>query len=894
MGQEQLVPIEAFFKHLSIGIAILDGVNLRVRYLNPYVATLLEEHWSVRDVVGKRIEELLPEKIHKRVFARLQQVMETGEESTYKELPYESFEQTRGRTYWNVSIKKVQELASLHDALLITIEDVTESVRSRLQLQAIQYVSVAMGDTHALPMVLDRILEVISQFIDVTACAVLLIDHTISGYDALQNVPTPRKCRVTLAAQKGIHISAQDWHPMLDEHILFGRVEQQKQVEKIGDTSLFADVNLPHIDRHGNPHRPASVVSVPIFEPHAPTNFDGTELRIQQKKLTGRETIFGSIEMYSVKVRNFSFIDIHLLEQLALQAGVAIQNARLFRKLEKLIHVERRKAHQQKYVMQAMPDGVIIFDPRWRVAEANSAIYTLLGWSDNVIGLPITQALKQSTAIFFEDIVHLEALIPELERRAREGIVNEFKMIGANKKTYIIRCTYTPIQDEIGDIFAFIVVYHDVTEQVEARERIEAEVVERTKELAQRNMALQLAKVAQETERSRLELLLERLPSGVLLVSAQDNSIITINQHAIQLLQRLGMPPEMDGTGIVGQNAEYLLRPIKMYDASDTFLPQNKRPLYIALKNGKANEAELHMQDRDGKTIYIFASAAPLRTGDGTISSAVFVYSEITTIKKLEQARDDFFTTMAHELKTPLANVRAQLSALLAQDVQWSHEEQYAALQMADEQVERLISAVNRTLEASRIEVGALHPRLETVLLPELFEDLEERLAALIASSHHSLRIVYPKALPAVRADYELIMSVLMNLLSNAFRYVPEGDSVLLEAKATFAPQDILQRYPLGVNLCVSDNGPGISQEQQKLLFTRFSTLATTNRAKQNHTGQAHREREAKNSTTGLGLYISRGIVEAHGSKLTLISSPGHGASFAFTLPVAAEIIHVY
>src|SRR5579859_2139156 len=113
---------------------------------------------------------------------------------------------------------------------------------------------------------------------------------------------------------------------------------------------------------------------------------------------------------------------------------------------------------------------------------------------------------------------------------------------------------------------------------------------------------------------------------------------------------------------------------------------------------------------------------------------------------------------MAHELKTPLANIRAHLSALLARDMQWSGEEQMDFLQTADEQVDRLVGMVNYFLDASRVEAGALRLELEPILLPEMFEDLQERLEALITSSQRRLEIIMPRQLPAVLGDYELIM----------------------------------------------------------------------------------------------------------------------------------------
>jgi signal transduction histidine kinase len=256
-------------------------------------------------------------------------------------------------------------------------------------------------------------------------------------------------------------------------------------------------------------------------------------------------------------------------------------------------------------------------------------------------------------------------------------------------------------------------------------------------------------------------------------------------------------------------------------------------------------------------------------------------------MKALEHAREDFFTTMAHELKTPLANIRAHLTALLSDDLQWSGEAKHDMLETADEQVERLVGMVNSFLDASRVEAGALRLEFEAILLPELLEDLQDRLEALITSSGRRLQITLPEQLPAIRGDYELILSVLTNLLSNAFRYAPEGDAVTLEVQPVSEEGD---EQPSTVTLSVSDHGPGMSREQQTDLFTRFSTFAAMRRPTVERPGQPIPERRRGaarwSPATGLGLYISRGIIEAHGSTLTLKSSPGQGATFAFTLPV--------
>jgi signal transduction histidine kinase len=415
----------------------------------------------------------------------------------------------------------------------------------------------------------------------------------------------------------------------------------------------------------------------------------------------------------------------------------------------------------------------------------------------------------------------------------------------------------------------------------------------------QRNQALQDTQAGQELTHARMSLLLEHLPTGVILVAAENAAITVINRRAMEMLEQLGASveplnnTEEARTQTIGRDCEQLLRTIPVYNASGASIPYEEHPLHKALVYGQTAEAELQMIRKDGQAIHLLINTTPLHTPDGTVSSVILVLQEITRIKTLERAREDFFTTMAHELKTPLANIRAHLSALLTNDLQWSSEEQHDFLQTADEQVERLVDMINQFLDASRVEAGALHLELEPLLIPELFEDLQDRLEALISSSKRSLHLDVSPQLPAVRGDYELIISVLTNLLSNAFRYAPEGDIVQLSAQAIFDTNprgSSASLSPVAVRLSVTDRGPGISEEQQAILFTRFSTFAAMSRPSAQRPGQPVLERRQKSErwspATGLGLYISRGIVEAHGSKLTLVSSTGQGATFSFLLPV--------
>jgi PAS domain S-box-containing protein len=924
MEPGQTAQFQYILDYLSIGITVLEASNLRVRYINPYLRHLLQEAWGDQPIIGRRIDEVVPEKISTLIFPLLQHVAQTGESVRRQEIPFEGFLERRGRTYWSVSIERSplpnqsQDQQAMPDSitpepgertLFVTIEDVTNTVRSRLHLNAIHHISSGIAGAYTLPQVLDRILDAVHDMVGSRRCAILLLDNlavtaeersfdSFDSEEVFRTIPAgPRYA--TVAAQKGLHPSSYSWHPQLSDHTLLGQVERERRPLIITNTRAYPHLELPLLDDQGMPRRPGSVLSVPIFEPYPPRGAEEDSAQTFSRRTrtaAHSNSILGGIEVYHFRSRGFPAEEVQLLEQFAQQAGLAIQNVRLFRRVEQWARLASRNAHQRQNIMRAIPDGVVIFDPRWRIADTNPVARQLFGWSDDILSRPLTEVIAQSPFLFPQTIIASPTPIAELEQRAYQGHIDEFKMIAANGQYYTMRCSYTPVRDELGDTFAFIVIYHDVTEQVVARERIEAEVVARTAELAQRNQALQLAKLAQDMQQARLELLLKRLPSGVMLVSAQDHSITIINRRAVQILQLMGLPLEpYDNIGVaakraIGMNSHDLLNQIITYGPSGAIIPYEESPLHLALTRGQATEAELHMPGKEGQMLFMLVNAAPLRAADGTVTSAVLVLHDITTIKHLERAREDFFTTMAHELKTPLANIRAHLSALLAKDLEWSLEEQHDFLQTADEQVERLVGMINHFLDASRVEAGALRLEREAILLPEMFEDLQERLEALITSSNRRLQISLPPHLPAVWGDYELLMSVLTNLLSNAFRYAPEGDTVYLEAEPVFADQE---NHPSSVTLCVTDHGPGITQEQQAELFTRFSTFAAMSRPAIDRPGQPAAERRRGTArwspATGLGLYISRGIIEAHGSTLQLKSSPGQGASFSFTLPAFKE-----
>ncbi|HEV2653434.1 MAG TPA: GAF domain-containing protein, partial [Ktedonobacteraceae bacterium] len=362
-----------------MGVALLNAASLRIRYANPYILALLEESERMQDVVGRHVNELLPTDIRDLALPLFEYVAQSGQPVHYAEVPYEGSLETRGRTYWRISIERsdVAQPTTFNSAdqqqfeLLVIVEDITDTVRSRLHLQATHSITSAIAGPTALPLVLDRILQALQELVGANRCAVLLIDpHEAQGADYKARRASEGR-RVRIAAQKGIHPRSLDWHPFISKRILLSQTVREGDRCVISDTNTIPQIDLPLLIDEDRARRPGSVLSVPIFEPYSMSNESGTGSDARESTPPGN-ILLGALEVYHRRPRGFPAEEVELLQRFARQAGLAIQNARLFRSIDLLARSANRNARQKEMMMQAMPDAVVIFDPRWRIADSNS------------------------------------------------------------------------------------------------------------------------------------------------------------------------------------------------------------------------------------------------------------------------------------------------------------------------------------------------------------------------------------------------------------------------------------------------------------------------------------------------------------------------------------------
>jgi PAS domain S-box-containing protein len=265
---------------------------------------------------------------------------------------------------------------------------------------------------------------------------------------------------------------------------------------------------------------------------------------------------------------------------------------------------------------------------------------------------------------------------------------------------------------------------------------------------------------------------------------------------------------------------------------------------------------------RDGRRRYVQSRYAVQRGPQSEFLGAIANVRDITHRKVEEETQNTFISVISHELRTPVSIIKGYAETLGREDANWDSATLHDGLAVIGEEADRLAHQIGDLLEVSRLYANGLRLELTEWPLPPLARQVAERFAGQ-AGERFSFELRLPDDLPAVYADYERTRTVLENLISNAIKYSPEGGAIRIAGRAN-GDHAIIS---------VADQGIGIAPEEQERIFQRFYRV--DNRLR----------REAQGA--GIGLFLSKAIVEAQGGRMWVDSQPGRGARFSFTLPLA-------
>ncbi len=285
-------------------------------------------------------------------------------------------------------------------------------------------------------------------------------------------------------------------------------------------------------------------------------------------------------------------------------------------------------------------------------------------------------------------------------------------------------------------------------------------------------------------------------------------------------------------------------------------------PMNIALTDGiSVGSTEVLFNRPDGTRLPVLVSAAPVFDSYGELDSAVCVFVDISRMKELEQAKDDFLSMITHDLRTPLTTIKGMAAAALDAATRSDTEGAVSLLEPIDDEVDYLTELISNLLDMTRIEARGDVLELEVCHLADISQDSFSRMNRTRDARGRDIHTNVPPDLPAIFADPSQIGRVLDNLVSNALKYSAAGIGVT--AKIAAGKNQI--------RVEVDDRGPGIPVEQQSAIFDRFARLK----------GSGTRGRQG----SGLGLAICQSIVKAHSGQIG-VDSDSNGSVFWFTLPM--------
>ncbi|HSQ16246.1 MAG TPA: ATP-binding protein, partial [Anaerolineales bacterium] len=249
---------------------------------------------------------------------------------------------------------------------------------------------------------------------------------------------------------------------------------------------------------------------------------------------------------------------------------------------------------------------------------------------------------------------------------------------------------------------------------------------------------------------------------------------------------------------------------------------------------------------------------APLTSPEGGLVNIIATVRDITRFREAEEIKSTFISVISHELKTPVALIKGYVGTLRREDASWDREIIEDSLKVIEEEADRLTTLIENLLDASRLQAGGIKINLCDIDLKNLAERVAERFRT--QTSQHKLSVDLPEDYPIIVGDEERLSQVFSNLISNAIKYSPSGGEIRIAGQVR---ADV-------VIVCITDQGTGVAPEDMPHIFDRF-----------------YRSQDATRTTkgAGLGLYLARAVVEAHGGRIWVEPQSGAGARICFSLP---------
>jgi PAS domain S-box-containing protein len=558
----------------------------------------------------------------------------------------------------------------------------------------------------------------------------------------------------------------------------------------------------------------------------------------------------GTITLTRADSQDFKEEEKTLLLSISNQLSIALDNAQLHQKLiSRIQDLEKTQSRlslseeKMRLTLESISDGVMVMSLDGKIIQANSVAVKLHGYDqDNrFIGkIALRYVVPEDRRRLLE---HLQSVLTK--RAPREATFTLFKKDGSQ---FPAECNIGTYQNSAGMIEGYVICIRDVSERKQAELRL------------------------QESERQYR------------LIAENTNDFISMQtfsgyySYVSPSFKQLGYEPDE----LINQFSLDLVHA----DDQDSILPvlvkfsQMDRDDIARLKQiNYSQRLEYRLKDKWGKWHDILATSNIIESLDGKGYNILIISHDISDLKQaeiqLKQAYDnekkarealehqinkraDFFRALVHELKTPLTPIIVSSETIM----ELVENETFKNLAgNVYHSAMRLNGRVEELLDISRGEMGLLKVNLEPMNVVIMIENLAGYLRTQMNRNHQSLLITLPEDLPQVMGDENRLRQVMLNLLNNAIKFTPDGGLISVTASA-----DAEQ-----MNIIVQDTGKGIDAADLDRIFQPYNRIESD---RQNFSG------------LGLGLSLSKQLVELHGGKIWVTSLKGKGTTFGFSLPL--------
>ena len=476
------------------------------------------------------------------------------------------------------------------------------------------------------------------------------------------------------------------------------------------------------------------------------------------------------------------------------------------------------------------PLSICFVSPLGVILEVNPAFEKFSNFKfDEIIGETIEKLFdKKAIEELSKDTIK--------KRFVRE---REMEFFPKGKKSLIVQVFTRVRKDEKGKTVGFFLGLFDLTkikktgEELKGAQTALLNILEDTEEARQRA----------EQEKNKTLTIITSFTDGLLLFD-KENRLVLLNPQAESFL-------EMESKKIVGKSISELSK------------FKNTKGLVDIL--GKEIKKIFRKEWEAGRNFILEISTISL-AGEGEEAGTLVILHDVSREKIIEKLKTEFVSICAHQLRTPLSAIKWTLRMLLDGDLGRITEEQREYLKKTYRANERMISLINSLLNITRIEEGRFIYRPVLAEIDKVVESVTEVFREEAKRKRIEFRFRKAKKLPKVLMDIGKMTLVIQNLIDNAIRYTLPGGRVTVS----------LRRGKREVEFSVRDTGVGIPKEQQERVFSKFFRGANVMRL--------------ETEGSGLGLFITKNIVEAHGGKIWFESEENKGTVFHFTLPVKKGI----